>query len=291
MPTSTQPETLLSPKQQEHAAAMRQLVQTAITDLARQIGAGHTDGYLDMLAFYRKFWRYSARNLVLIKCQQPDATRVAGYHTWQKLGWQVAKGSTAIWIWCPIIAKGRDPETGAQEEACLGFRPGSVFDAADLEDIETDPLPTRCRPLPNDCEDAYWRVLRAIGDTGLAITEQALPGGLQGKATADAIVVSSRIPDSRNRLATLLHEYAHCLAHFGPVAQGKDERQCELEAESACYVVLTHLGIDYPFSRDYLLHYKVTPDLLYQSLAAVQGIVRRMMRAVEGAKEGREQAA
>jgi len=216
---------------------------------------------------------------------------VAGYHTWQTLGRQVAKGSTAIWIWCPIIARRRDPDTGEEAEACLGFRPGPVFDAADLEDIATDPLPALWRPLPDDCEDAYWRVLRAIGDTGLAITEQALPGGLQGKATAEGIVVSSRIPDSRNRLATLLHEYAHVLAHFGPVAKGKDERQCELEAESACYVVLRHLGIDYPFSRDYLLHYQVTPDLLYQSLAAVQGIVKRMMRAVEGAKEERGQAA
>jgi len=35
----------------------------------------------------------------------------------------------------------------------------------------------------------------------------------------------------------------------------------------------------------------VTPDLLYQLLAAVQGIVRRMMRAVEGAKGERGQAA
>jgi len=290
VPTA-QPETLLSPKQQEHAAAMRQLVQSAITDLARQIGAGHTDGYLEMLAFYRKFWRYSARNLVLIKCQQPDATRVAGYHTWQKLGRQVAKGSTAIWIWCPIIAKGRDPETGVVEEACLGFRPGSVFDAADLEGIATDPLPSLWKPLPDDCEPAYWRVSRAIRDTGLAIFERPLPPGRQGTATVDTIVVSATIPDSRDRLATLLHEYAHCLAHFGPVAQGKDERQCELEAESACYVVLTHLGIDYPFSRDYLLHYNVTPDLLYQSLAAVQGIVRRMMRAVEEVKGEKRQAA
>jgi len=203
----------------------------------------------------------------------------------------VAKGSAAIWIWCPIIAKGRDPETGAEEEACLGFRPGSVFDAADLEGIATDPLPALWKPLPDDCEPAYWRVSRAIRDTGLAIFERPLPPGRQGTATADTIVVSATIPDSRNRLATLLHEYAHVLAHFGPVAREKDERQCELEAESACYVVLAHLGIDYPFSRDYLLHYKVTPDLLYQSLGAVQGIVRRMMRAVEGATGEREQAA
>ncbi len=147
-------------------------------------------------------------------------------------------------------------------------------------------LPTRWRPLPDDCAEAYWRVSRAIRDTGMAILERSLPPGRQGTATADTIVVSATIPDSRNRLATLLHEYAHVLAHFGPVARDKDERQCELETESACYVVLAHLGIDYPFSRDYLLHYRVTPDLLYQSLAAVQGIVRRMMRAVEGATGG-----
>jgi len=91
-------------------------------------------------------------------------------------------------------------------------------------------------------------------------------------------VVSATIPDSRNRLVTLLHEYAH----FGPVAHDKDERQRELEAENACYVVLQGLKIDYPFARNYLLHYKVMPDLLYQPLGAVQGIVSRMMRAVEG---------
>ena len=115
--------------------------------------------------------------------------------------------------------------------------------------------------LPDDCTPPSWRVSRAIREPGLAIFERPLPPGRQGTATADAIVVSASIPDSRNRLATLLHEYAHVLAHFGPVAREKDERQCELEAESACYVVLAHLGIDYPFSRDYLLHYQVTPDL------------------------------
>jgi len=162
--------------------------------------------------------------------------------------------------------------------------------AADLEGIATDPLPTLWRPLPDDCEPAYWRVSRAIKDTGLAIVERPLPPWRQGTATVDTIVVSTTIPDSRNRLATLLHEYAHVLAHFGPVAREKVERQCELEAESDCYVALQHLGIDYPFSRDYLLHFRVTPDLLYQSLGAVQGIVRRMMRAVEAVKEDRAQA-
>jgi len=126
--------------------------------------------------------------------------------------------------------RGATPRPGRRGRPCGGFRPGPVFDAADLEGIATDPLPALWRPLPDDCAPASWRVSRAIRDTGLAIFERPLPPGRQGTATADAIVVSASIPDSRNRLATLLHEYAHCLPHFGPVARDKDEHQCELEA-------------------------------------------------------------
>ena len=109
-----------------------------------------------------------------------------------------------------------------------GQKESGNFLAADLESVATEPLPSLWRPLPP---------------------------GRQGTATAEPIVVSATTSDSRNRLATLLHEYAHVLAHFGPVASEKDERQCKLEAESACYVALRHLGIDYLFSRDYLLHF------------------------------------
>jgi hypothetical protein len=62
---------------------------------------------------------------------------------------------------------------------------------------------------------------------------------------------------------------------------GRSDQQCELEAESACSVVLRHLGIDHPSSRGYLLHFRVTPDLLYQPLGAVQSIVKQMLLAVE----------
>ena len=44
---------------------------------------------------------YSPNNVLLILSQRPDATRVAGYKTWQALGRQVKKGEKAISIFAP----------------------------------------------------------------------------------------------------------------------------------------------------------------------------------------------
>ena len=43
------------------------------------------------------FHAYSPNNVLLILSQRPDATRVAGYKTWQALGRQVKKGEKAIY--------------------------------------------------------------------------------------------------------------------------------------------------------------------------------------------------
>jgi antirestriction protein ArdC len=47
------------------------------------------------------FHAYSPNNVLLILSQRPDATRVAGYKTWQALGRQVKKGEKAISIFAP----------------------------------------------------------------------------------------------------------------------------------------------------------------------------------------------
>ena len=53
-----------------------------------------------MLAAAGRFHEYSFGNVMLIVAQNPGATRVAGYRTWQSLGRQVRKG-------------GRDPDPRA----------------------------------------------------------------------------------------------------------------------------------------------------------------------------------
>src|SRR5438128_7788347 len=51
--------------------------------------------YLDAQS---RFHSYSWANVMLILLARPDATRVAGYVTWQKLGRQVRKGERGIRI-------------------------------------------------------------------------------------------------------------------------------------------------------------------------------------------------
>ena len=48
-----------------------------------------------------RFHNYSFNNTVLICAQKPDATYVAGYSTWKKLGRWPVKGSHAIRILAP----------------------------------------------------------------------------------------------------------------------------------------------------------------------------------------------
>jgi hypothetical protein len=47
------------------------------------------------------FHDYSFGNVCLIVSQRPDASRVAGYRTWQRLGRQVRKGERGIRILAP----------------------------------------------------------------------------------------------------------------------------------------------------------------------------------------------
>src|SRR4051794_19416926 len=128
-------------RQEQRARELAETVDEAIASLAEQLAQGHTDEYRRLLDWYSRFHRYSVANALLIANQCPEASRVASYGRWKKLGRQVAQGQTAIWIWCPIVGKRADEEIGEEEARLKGFRPCAVFDASQLADIETNPLP------------------------------------------------------------------------------------------------------------------------------------------------------
>src|SRR5260221_4396155 len=66
------------------------------------------------------FHDYSFGNLCLIVSQRPDASRVAGYKAWQKLGRQVRRGEHGIRILAPC--RGKVAEGESSEERGSGFR-------------------------------------------------------------------------------------------------------------------------------------------------------------------------
>ena len=156
--------------QEERAGRLKAIIDQAIERLSEQLAQGHTADYRRLLAFWSHFHRYSHGNVLLILSQRPDATQVAGYNRWQRLGRQVKRGAQAISIWCPILKTIEDEETGLPIELCVGFVPCPVFAAEDLVDIETNPLPTLWKTLPDDVNDLYRRLQRLLAEA-----EEVLP--------------------------------------------------------------------------------------------------------------------
>src|SRR5258708_7219135 len=68
------------------------------------------------------FHDYSFANVCLIVSQRPDASRVAGYKTWQRLGRQVRKGEHGIRILAPCRIKA--DATKETSETQNGYRLG-----------------------------------------------------------------------------------------------------------------------------------------------------------------------
>src|SRR5215210_1416865 len=128
-------------------AAWRAAKQQRLTDLGEQLktqvaAVQDSGAFKRYLAAQAVFHRYSARNVFLILFQRPEATRVAGYTTWQKLGRQVRRGETGITIFAPAPFKQTttDTTTGdVTEELIPRFKTATVFDISmtDGEPLQT----------------------------------------------------------------------------------------------------------------------------------------------------------
>src|SRR5437867_4100471 len=101
-------------------AAWRAAKQQRLTDMGEQLktqvaAVQDSDAFKRYLAAQAVFHRYSARNVFLILFQRPEATRVAGYTTWQKLGRQVRRGARGITIFAPSPFKQTATDTATGE--------------------------------------------------------------------------------------------------------------------------------------------------------------------------------
>jgi len=140
---------------QDKLAALHEQISDGVAALVE------SDGWRAMLDTAAKFHSYSLGNLLLIGAQAPQATRVAGFRTWQSLGRQVRKGERGIAILAPCTYRpktaepaslaapaGQEPTTSCSggaapqgaggKQQVRGFRVVHVFDPAQTEG---DPLP------------------------------------------------------------------------------------------------------------------------------------------------------
>jgi hypothetical protein len=99
-----------------------------------------SDEYRSYLDTVTRLHKYSVSNTMLIWMQCPNATHVAGFHTWLSLDRHVRKGEKGIRIFAPMPYRRTvsicDEQTGEAEEQEIGglrFRAVSVFDISQTD--------------------------------------------------------------------------------------------------------------------------------------------------------------
>jgi hypothetical protein len=222
--------------------------------------------------------------------QRPDATAVAGYREWQKMGRQVRKGSQAIWILAPNKYKieTENEQTGEKDTAFAlrGFRPAGVFA---IEDTDGPELPKPAL-LAGEAPAAIWDgVTDLLQEAGYTVNREPIESRANGDTDprTKRVRVDLRLSPMQ-ALKTLVHEWNHVsLGHVQSIEEYQLHRGLqEVEAESATYVTMGALGFDTSaYSFDYITGWaKGDPKLLMATaervLTAAHGTVERLSPSV-----------
>ncbi|GAA3598556.1 ArdC family protein [Kribbella ginsengisoli] len=213
-----------------------------------------------------QFHQYSFGNVLLIQLQRPDATRVAGYGDWQKLGRQVIRGETGIKILAPVWSRKTDTVAHAEQDQpqdreakpakvrsgrrLIGFRTTVVFD---ISQTTGEPLPAGPTPQPvvGQVPPGLWEALAAeVSNAGFTLArEKASDLTVDGYTDHDEkkVVVATHLDDV-SAVACLAHEIAHMRMHSIQEVVAAGTIMCrgtrEVEAESVAYVLLSHHGLE-----------------------------------------------
>lgn len=196
------------------------------------------------------FHDYSFGNVCLIVSQNPDASQVAGYRAWQKLGRQVRKGEKGLRILAPCRVKVGDTRGSVGESdptfRVVGFRCVSVFD---ISQTDGEPLPDlEYRPLEGEAPDLADFLCGVAMASGLEIRREALAGGMHGylRRSEKLIVVDAGCSGAM-AAKVVAHELGH---YFDPWLSEHPEQyaahrgDAEAVAESVAYVVAARFGLD-----------------------------------------------
>ncbi len=245
----------------------KQLAKEATDQLIEAVEAGKSEKLKAYLAMMGKFHRYSFGNVMLIGAQKPNASRVAGYRTWKKLGRQVKKGEKAIRILAPMVRRNkRQQEEGDdQEENVTFFKTVCVWDTT-----QTDG-----KPLPEFSEVAgdpgkyIDRLKGYVASRGIKLEYSNSIGRAEGLSAKGRIILRKNLSPAEE-FSVLLHELSHETLHQGEEPT-KNKTVQETEAEAVAFVVCQAVGLDTnTASSDYVQLYDGKKETLISSLERIQ---------------------
>src|SRR4051812_17145634 len=269
------------------AAELNTGIRRTIEQLASETDAARQSQlFRDYLKTSAAFWDYSWHNQMLIWRQRPDASYVAGFNNWLRLGRYVRKGEKGIAILAPMFFKDKRQNGHGNESEVqrIWFKVVYVFDISQTDGTPLPELPTKS--VGERGEEMLRRLIRFAESRGITVpfVEKCSLNGAAGTSKGTEIEIRTSETDVTTQAATLAHEIAHSLLHFTPdgkritTRDGKeiDKQQRELEAEATAYVVGSYFGIQSP-SDFYLASYRVTPAMLLEAVETIAVTVKTIL--------------
>lgn len=268
---------------------VKSIARQAFDKLVEAVEAGKSERLVDYLKAMGKFHNYSLGNAILIGFQRPDATHVAGYRTWQKLGRYVRKDEQGIAIMAPIVWRSRtvdrsdetEDEKGREEEMAVAFKTAYVFD---VSQTEGKLLPDFARV--NGDPGIYTERLRDyVFNRGIKLKYTEALGSADGVSYGGMIQLKKGLL-AAEEFSVLVHELAHEIFHKDRDSVPKDRKVRETEAEAVAFVVCNGIGLDVnSSSSDYIQLYDGDRKTLLESLERIQRTAAEILGAITGEVE------
>ena len=263
-------------------------IKAALTRIEQSLQAINTnEDWLKFLSFQSLFYNYSAQNAILIWSQNPEASYVKGYKSWNQLGRYVKKGAKGLAILAPCIKKVEEfeepddksvyeDEQGKKvtKKIVSGYRIVYVYDIADTDGSD-EYLPVLVKGLAGNSEaekDIYERLIMVISTEHTV--QEVFSTASKGSYNLDTHVISVRADlEYLQKIKTLLHEYAHAIDFSMHPEVDIQRNRRELIAESVAFVVALRLGLDTSlYSMSYIQSWLKDKDELKLMADAVQKV-------------------
>jgi antirestriction protein ArdC len=266
----------------------RKVSEQAFNELIEAVEAGKSQKLVEFLKAMGRFHNYSLGNAILIGFQKPDATHVAGFRTWQKLGRHVKKNEKGIAIMAPIVwrkkvthANNKKDVHDRDDESAMAFKTAYVFD---VSQTDGKPLPNFARV--NGDPGVYIERLREyVTSKGIVLEYSESIGSAEGMSAGGLIKLKKGLT-AAEELSVLAHEATHEILHRNKETTPKDKKVRETEAEAVAFVVCHGIGLDTnSASSDYIQLYNGDKETLMESLGRIQKTAAEILEAVMANEE------
>jgi antirestriction protein ArdC len=266
-----------------NSESIKKITNQAVEQLVEALNAGRSEALTRYLGAMAKFRAYSFLNVLLILRACPNASRVAGYKTWQGFGRQVNRGEKGIMILAPMFQKRANgayaEPAGESDESrpVSGFRAVYVWDEQQTTGKELPQIGS----VTGDPKSYLERLEQFVRESEISLEYSAEIAPARGMAEQGKITL---LPNqtAAETFATLVHELAHSDLHFGNRRTNTDKRVRETEAESVAYVVCSAIGLNTgTAAQDYVGLYGGDAKLLLESLEYVQAAASRILSSIE----------